>query len=68
MKHHKFRDFLYEHSAAELSKKLGVTERTIHYWKTRERLPSRDLVPRIVKVSKGALSIEDIFNYCLASN
>ena len=68
MKEQKFREYLFEHSVTELSKQLDVSERTIHYWRTRERLPSRDLVARIVKTSKGKLSVDDVFNYCMALN
>lgn len=61
----KLREFRKSQSMtqADLAKRVGVKKPTISRIETGERVPSVGLIKRIIAVSKGALTADDLLSH-----
>lgn len=49
-------------SRGELAKRLGITRVHVYYLMTKKRFPSRQLAFKIVSMTGGKVTLEDLFS------
>ncbi|MCU0892460.1 MAG: helix-turn-helix transcriptional regulator [Sandarakinorhabdus sp.] len=48
-------------SVGALAAQMGVTVQAWYDWEKRRRVPHRDLMPKLVKLTKGAVTANDFY-------
>jgi transcriptional regulator with XRE-family HTH domain len=63
LKQSKFRSWIYsEGGTLEVSEKLGVSRATVQHWLRRRATPRLEVAQKIIRLSKGKLTVTDIIN------
>ena len=55
-----FKEWIEEQGVEELTRKLNVEKNTINYWRAGFSIPRPWQMQKIVKLSRGAVSYQDI--------
>ncbi len=58
-----FRTWVLKYGKEKLAKKLGVTLHAVDYWAKGRGSPRAGLIMRLVELSRGSLSAEEIIKY-----
>lgn len=53
---------IHDLTLAELSKRIGVTEVSLSRYERGERIPAREIMPKIVKATDGAVQPNDFYS------